>query len=212
MLVEKKYFKIEYNSSITYIPEVIDYLEIKMQDIMNFFEIKTIKKPRKIIIYDNLEEYKKHIEKFTTYRDYMCADTNDGNINLLSLEAAHKTKTHANMTLNELKTTICHEFVHICHQESEVEHIEPEIIWFWEALATNLGNPNMFHKIEITAADQELDNFSSLKNNYLIAFTIEKYLLENYSHVKIIEYIRFPQKLKDDSKKIISEAKKYSKK
>ncbi len=210
MLVEKKYFKLEYDSSITYIPEVIDYLEIKMKDIMAFFEITSIKEQRKIIIYDDLEKYKKHIEKFTDYHDYMCADTNDGNINLLSIEAAHKTKTHANMTLDELKTTICHEFVHICQQESEIEHLEPEIVWFWEALATNLGNPNMFHKIEIKG-NEELDNFSSLKNNYLIAFTIGSYLLENYSHEKILEYIRFPKKLKNDSERILTEVKKYSK-
>ena len=33
----------------------------------------------------------------------MCADTNDGNINLLSLEAAHKTNMYKNMTLDEIK-------------------------------------------------------------------------------------------------------------
>ena len=54
-------------------------------------------------------------------------------INLLSLEAAQKTKEHTNMTIDELKSIILHEFVHICQQESEKEHIKEDIVWFWEA-------------------------------------------------------------------------------
>lgn len=211
MILKKENFIVEYDETLNYIPEVVNYLEIKMNDIMNFFELKKLSHQVKIIIYNNLESYKKHIEKFTTYRDYMCADTNDGNINLLSLEEAHKTKNHARMTLNELKSTILHEFVHICQQETEVEHINQEVVWFWEALATNLGNPELFHKIEVIATDEELSKFSSLSRNYLTAFTIGNYILENYSHEQVLEYIRFPRKLTIDSSKILKEVREWSK-
>ena len=209
MLVKRNCFEIEYDENLTYIPKVIEYLESKMKDIMDFFELKSIT-PRKIVIYNDLETYKKQFERFGRYRDYVCADTNDGNINLLSLEAAHQTKTHANMSLEELKMTISHEFVHICQQEAEVEPEKIEVVWFWEALATNLGNPSMFRKIEIEESNDEIANFSSLKNNYLIAFTIGNYLLENYSHDQILEYVRFPKRLINDSSDILDKAKGWS--
>ena len=62
----------------------------------------------KDITINDLKLYKKHIEKFFEYHDYMCADTNDGNINLLSLDAAHQTKSHTNMTLDEFKKIYAH--------------------------------------------------------------------------------------------------------
>lgn len=93
---------------------MINYLETKINDIMSFFELYLFKSKIKIIVYNDLELYKKHIEQFFEYRDYMCINTNDGNINLLSLESAHKTNKYSNMTLDELKSVVLHEFVHIC--------------------------------------------------------------------------------------------------
>ena len=99
------------------------------------------------------------------------------------------------MTLDELKSTILHEFVHICQQESELEHIDNDIIWFWEALATNLGNPEAFSKVVIKATNEEINNFNSLSQNYPIAFTIGNYMLNNYNHDDILEYVKYPSKL-----------------
>ena len=149
MVLEKNNFIITYDENNSYIPEVVDYLESKINTIMNYFELDSFNFKKQIVIYNNLETYKKHIEQFFKYYDYMCADTNDGNINLLSLEEAHKTKEHKDMTLDELKSTILHEFVHICQQEKELEHLDSDIVWFWEALATNLGNPEAFSTASI---------------------------------------------------------------
>lgn len=210
MKKQKRNYFIEYDESNKYIEEVCDYLDDKIDSILSFFELTNLKEKRKIVIWNNLDEYKKHIEQFYPYQDYMCADTNDGNINLLSLEAAHKTKEHSTMTIDELKKIISHEFVHICQQDSEIEHIDSDIVWFWEALATNLGNPEDFHKIEITVGDDEIQEFNSLVNNYPIAYTIGSYMLENYSHEQILEYVRYPKKLQLDSRKILEEAKNNS--
>ena len=210
MIVEKNNFIIDYDENISYIPKVVNYLESRTNSIMDFFELDSLNSKRKIIIYNSLELYKRHIEQFYEYHDYMCADTNDGNINLLSLEEAHKTKEHKDMTLDELKTTILHEFVHICQQESELEHLDNDIVWFWEALATNLGNSDDFSKVVIKATNEEINNFNSLPHNYQIAFTIGNYLLENYSHEEILEYVKYPSKLLVDSEKILNDAREWS--
>ena len=177
---------------------------------MSFFELNSLNSKRKIVIYNDLRLYKRHIEQFYEYHDYMCADTNDGNINLLSLDEAHKTKEHKDMTLDELKSTILHEFVHICQQESELEHLDNDIVWFWEALATNLGNPEAFSKITIKANNDEIDDFNSLSLNYPIAFTIGNYMLENYDHDDILEYVKYPSKLLVNSEKILNAAREWS--
>ena len=212
MVLEKNNFIITYDENISYIPEVVDFLESRINTIMDFFELDSFDSKRKIVIYNNLETYKRHIEQFFEYHDYMCADTNDGNINLLSLEEAHKTKEHKDMTLDELKSTILHEFVHICQQEKELEHLDSDVVWFWEALATNLGNPEAFSSISIKATNEEIIDFNSLEQNYPTAFTIGKYMLENYSHEGILEYVKYPLELLVDSEKILNAAREWSNK
>ena len=209
MLIERESFIIECDNDIDYISDVVKYLETRTKDIMNFFELDSLNSKRKIIVYDDLELYKKHIEKFYPYQDYMCADTNDGNINLLSIKEAHKTKEHADMTIDDLKRTILHEFVHICQQDAEIEHLD-DVIWFWEALATNLGNPDRFKRITIKASNEEINDFITLRFNYLIAYTIGNYLLDNYDHSRILEYVRYPSKLLNDSNRILNEAREWS--
>lgn len=212
MTIEKNNFIITYDENISYIQEVVDYLKSTTNDIMHFFGLESLNIKRKIIIYNDLELYKKHIEQFFEYHDYMCADTNDGNINLLSLEAAHKTETYKYMTIDELKCIILHEFVHICQQDSEIEHIDEEIIWFWEALATNLGNPEKYRIIQIESSNKEITDFNSSESNYPIAFTIGKYMLDHYTHEEILEYIKYPTKLLKDSEKILNNAREWSNK
>ena len=212
MVLEKNNFIITYDENISYIPDVVDYLESKINTIMNFFELDSFNSKKQIVIYNNLETYKRHIEQFFKYYDYMCADTNDGNINLLSLEEAHKTKEHKDMTLDKLKSTILHEFVHICQQEKELEHLDSDIVWFWEALATNLGNPEAFSNISIKATNEEITDFNSLEQNYPTAFTIGNYMLKNCSHEEILDYVKYPSKLLVDSEKILNAAREWSNK
>ena len=85
MILEKDNFIVEYDHSISYIPEVVDFLETKMNNFMNFFELASLKSKEKVVVFNDIEKYKKHLENYTEYRDYMCADTYDGNINLLEM-------------------------------------------------------------------------------------------------------------------------------
>lgn len=210
MILEKKYFIIEADDDLKYVTEIVTYLEQKMKYLMDFFELKSLKSKKKIIVYKNLQKYINHIEQFFEYQDYMCADTNDGNINVLSLEAAHKTKMYSDMDIKKLKSIILHEFVHISQQECEIEHHIDDIIWFWEGLATNLGNPEEYECISINASNEDINNFNCSENNYPIAFTIVKYMLENYSHEKILEYVKYPSKLLVDSKMILNDSRECS--
>lgn len=205
-----EYFFIEYDKSLMYMDEVIEYLKTKIFEIMSFFSLDKLKCNKKIVIWNDLEKYKEHIEKYYPYQDFMCADTNDGNINILSLEQAHLTLEHSNMTIEDLKSIIVHEFVHVCHQDCEIMPLENDIVWFWEALATNLGNPEDFQEIVIDVSFDCLEDFNNLKNNYQIAYTIGRYMLENYSYEMILEYIKYPQILFDNSNSIIIAAKEWS--
>ena len=180
MILEKKSFIIDYDENISYIPEVVNFLEIKMGEFMNYFELKSLKSKEKVIVFNSIEKYKKHLEKYTEYRDYMCADTYDGNINLLSLEEAHKTHEHANMTLDELKSTILHEFVHICQKNCQVEKYNKTVSWFWEALATNLGNLEKFSRITIFPLKRKMEDFITLEKSILTNMKILKQI-----HIKI---------------------------
>lgn len=137
----------------------------------------------------------------------MNGDTHDGNINILSIEECRKTKAHQDMTIEEMLEVITHEFVHACQQEinPDAENVE----WFWEALATNLANP--FDQVaSIQCEDDDLiNNLNSISNNYTICFTIGKYLLENYSHEQILDYVKNPDKLRKDAKTIFKEERKW---
>ena len=212
-MLETNSFIIEYDGKINYIPEIVNFLELKKIEIMSFFGLSKFNSKKKIIIYTDLESYKKHIEEYFEYQDHMCADSNDGNINVLSLEEAHKTKTYSNITLEELKEVMLHEFVHICQQESQIEKTKPEdeVIWFWEALATNLGNPTNYEVIPITSSNNEIDNFNCSEHNYPIAFTIGRYMLENYTHGQILEYVKYPSGLIQEKEEILNAAREWSK-
>ena len=53
MILEKNNFIISCDENNSYILEVVDYLESKTNDIMNFFELDSLNSKRKIIIYNN---------------------------------------------------------------------------------------------------------------------------------------------------------------
>ena len=206
MRKETKEFIIEYDKDIDYIADLIKKLEQEVDRILNFFELKNLKKKKKIKIWTSRKAYQTHLEKYVPkYYEWMNADTFDGNINLLSIEEYRKTREHSDITLEEFLENIIHEFVHSCQQEINPDSKNVE--WFWGALATNLGNP-FDYTIDLKFnEDQLINDFNSVPNNYEIAFTIGKYLLENYSHEDIMRYVRNPEILRKDARNIFNEVK-----
>ena len=210
MYFETENFIIKSNKQIPYINEVLEYLNEQIPAILEFFKLEKLSVKKEIIIWTDINEYKKHIEQFTDYKDWMCADTFDGNINMLSIEECHKTKSHEFTDVKHFKTTIAHEFVHICHQEVQKAKEGFNDSWYWEALATNLGNPEQFDLLTInTTSDELINNFNDIKYAYGIAYTIGKYMLSTYDHDTILNYVRNPQTLIHDTPRLIEETKQY---
>ena len=208
MTKEYQYFIVEYDKNIDYIDDLTFTLEKEMQRILNFFEISRLSEKKKIKIWDNREEYQLYLEQYVPqYYDWMIADTYDGNINMLSMEECKKTKTHSDITMELFLQNIIHEFVHSCQQE--INNDATNVEWFWEALATNLGNP-FDHVTSIQYSKKELMyNFDSLSYNYSTAYTIGKFMLEKIPHAQILEYVKNPQRLIGDTDSIIASAKQW---
>lgn len=212
MYFETENFIIKSNKQITYIKEVLEYLNEQIPTILEFFRLQQLPVKKEIIIWTDINEYRKHVEQFTEYKEWMCADTFDGNINMLSIEECHKTKTHEYTDINHFKTTIAHEFVHICHQTVQKSNKGFNDSWYWEALATNLGNPEQFDLSTInTSSDELINNFNDIKYGYGIAYTIGKYMLSTYDQETILDYVRNPEQIIKDTPRLIEETKEYLK-
>lgn len=72
----------------------------------------------------------------------MIANTEDGNINMQSLDLVRQINGYSKYTEEEFCYNAVHEFVHICQQL--VGSNSPS--WFWEVIATVLGNPECQHE------------------------------------------------------------------
>ena len=208
MIKENENFIVECDENVDYIDDLVSTLEKEMQRILSFFEIPNLKEKKTIKIWNSREKYQAYLEQYVAkYYDWMIADTHDGHINMLSVDECKKTKSHEDITMSSFLQNIIHEFVHSCQQEinSNATNVE----WFWEALATNLGNP-FDHVTSIQYSKEELMyQFASLPYSYTTAYTIGKYMLEKISHNQILEYVKNPQKLIDDTDNIIANAKKW---
>lgn len=197
MSFETNFYIVDDIKKVPYFKDIVNELDKKALEISSFFEIINKNKTR-IVFWDDIDAYKEHLKKYNVfYRSDICADTFDNNINILTLDALHKTDVYKDMTLEQLRQNISHEFVHICQNSLEEENVDDRNAWFCEALATNLGNPEQFGKlIYIMTTKEELEDFNSIENNrYETAYTIGRYLLENFSPEEIIEFVKYPSKL-----------------
>lgn len=201
-------FVIECDKQLDYIEDLNTKLLEESSRILSFFELDGLKEPKKIKIWTDRTKYQQYLEQYVDkYYEWMNGDTYDGNINMLSIEECRKTSAHSDMTLEEFLTNICHEFVHSCQQE--INSDDQKVEWFWEALATNLANP-FDHVASIQCEDDELiNNLNGIPYNYEICFTIGKYLLENYSHEQIMNWVKNPDKLRHDTKRIFNETRNW---
>ena len=206
MKIELKDFIIICDKELDYMPEIISTLENRTENILNFFGLDKLSKKKNVIIYSDRNKYKEHMLCYVDeFKDWMCGDTYGGDINLLVIDEAKKSKSHKNMTLDEFTKCILHEFVHSCEQE--VNKTTEAISWYWEALATNLsGQDYNVNDLSLCDFDSLQNNFNETKYGYNYAFTIGKYMLENYPREKLLYYISKPQLLKNEANGIFASA------
>ena len=199
MEIELSNFTIEYDKEISYIKEIIITLVNNTNEILNFFNLVKLSKKKKVVIFTDRKKYKEHILRYIhEFKEWMCGDTNDGNINILEISEARKAKEHRDMSLKEFIKCILHEFVHSCEQEL---YPNPKgNNWYWEALATNLSG-QQFSDVNLSNCDFEMlqKDFINTKHGYSYSYILGKYMIENYSRDLLLEYISNPDLLKTDA-------------
>jgi len=176
------FYKLMYNENDLYIKNIISTLDIRTMNIAEYFGIKRIEKPMVVKIYYSIESFKEYLIPFLQdkkYYDWMIMSTHDGNINILSIDCCKMTESHCDITLEEYLDDIMHEVVHKMHHTLKGNN-KTNNGWFHESLATNLSGQK-YSECEITCTLDELkNNFNEINNSYSIAYTLGKYLLENY--------------------------------
>ena len=195
-----------------------EQLNKKAEIIMEFFGLSKVEN-FKIKIWNNKQDYINHLKTLLGNREYcswMTAHTFDGNINMLPLKFVKEVEGREDETEQNLAIDVCHEFVHICQQYINPNDSEN---WFWEMLATNLGNPESYEWTitefdkyikfnEIPNMQYLVDNFDKI-NGYKYVFLMGQYLLKFKPHNQILEYVKNPTKLHKDREKLFSEVKNF---
>ena len=212
--------EIEYSKEDKDLAEDIMWaLEEKSRKILDFFELEKID-GLKIKIWNSHEEFKKHLLPFLIENgeeedlEKITGHTDDGNINMLPPRFVEKI-WNCKVSNEEIARDACHEFVHICQQKKSGT-LGDQNTWFWEALATNLGNPESFswlkkdyeqsiHWEEVSTIN-ELEKGMKYKYNYLVG----NYMLQRITHKRIMEYVKKPDILEKDGQKILESARKFS--
>ena len=206
MIIELENFIIESNSDIKYKDEIINNLKNNTAKILNFFELEKLSKKIKIVIYDSHDEYRKHMEKHVAeFKDWMIGDTYGENMNLLAYDEVIKLDSHKNMTIDGFLKGILHEFVHVC--QSEYGDNQRELLWFWEGLAVNLsGQPNKGKDLSSCDFSILKKDFNNVEGNYEYAYEIVKFILEEFSHDEVMEFVKNPESFKKIEYRIFEKA------
>ena len=160
--------------------------------ICDFFDIVY---NEKIVIklYNNLEEYKKNLEDSfmrqnleRKYENWMIANTEDGNINMQSLDLVKQQDDFKYYTEEIFCYNVCHEFTHLCQQYLNSKNPG----WFWELIATNIGNPENQHESNDSFSLKELNEKFDEIDGYGIVYKFGKYIFENYDRDTILSLIK----------------------
>lgn len=204
MVYEDNNYIIYYNEcDEKYLKKLKNILQERTPIILDFFKI-TDRKKVVIKLYDNLDEYKENIKKSfhhalengecdqeREFQEWMIANTEDGNINMQSLDLVRQLDDYRNYTEDEFCYNAAHEFTHICQQR--IGSNSPG--WFWEAIATNLGNPECQQETSEAFTLKDLnENFDQI-DGYGAAYKIGKYLFRNYEKDYILELTKDNQEL-----------------
>lgn len=219
MKYEDEKFIIYYNDiDSKYLPKLLSVIKHRMSSITNFFKVEF--KDKVIIkLYNNISEYRENLElsfaraaeiesskqhcyiKPRKYQEWMYANTEDGNINMQSLDLVRKIEGYEMYTEEEFCYDACHEFTHLCQQQ--LSSSSPG--WFWEILACILGNPECQHISEEEFTITDLNERFDEIDGYGAVYTIGLYLFANYNPEFILSLVNDNEKLFIVMEKVINE-------
>ena len=212
MIYEDSQFIIYYNEcDKVYLEKLINIIKSRMPRIVSFFQISY---DEKIVIklYDNLDKYVSNIEESfrieaekenkesMKYESWMIANTWDGNVNMQSLDLLVKNPGFENYTEEEFLFNACHEFTHLCQRKVN----SPNPDWFWEVLATVLGNPECQGESDVVISIDKLENNFGSENGYNEVYKIGKYLFDNYDKDFILSLVYDNEKMYEVVGEVIS--------
>lgn len=203
MVYEDDLFVIYYNEcDKRYLDLLIKTLSSRISLICNFFKI-TYDKKIVIKLYNNIDEYRNNLEESfkkealkinkesketvepRKFQDWMIANTEDGNINMQSLNLVKTLEDFKNYTEEEFCYNACYEFVNLCQTYLNSENPG----WFWKLIATNIGNPEVQNDNTNSFTLNDLDNFDEI-DGYGIVYTFGKYLFEKYDNEKVLTWVK----------------------
>lgn len=201
MRYEDEKFIIYYNEcDKRYIELLVKTINERSPFICDFFGIVY---DGKILIklYNNLEEYKMNLEDSfrrqnleRKYENWMIANTEDGNINMQSLDLVKKQDDYKKYTVLEFCYNACHEFTHLCQQCLNSENPG----WFWEIIATNIGNPEVQHECNDSFTLKDLNEKFDKIDGYGVAYSFGKFIFENYDRNTILSWVKDNEKFKKE--------------
>ena len=218
MKYEDDKFIIYYNEQDKkYLSKLISIITLRMPSIINFFKINFTGKVI-IKIYDSVQDYKANLESSfqkeaiikslsqhcqiepREYQEWMIANTEDGNINMQSLDLVKNIPGYETYTEEQFCYNACHEFTHLCQQQLSSK--SPG--WFWEVLATVLGNPECQHTTDKPFTLNELNEKFDDIDGYGAVYKIGTYLFTNYDPSFILSLVYDNDKLYKTIENIIN--------
>lgn len=197
-----KYYDIYYTTSDEdYIEEVINTLNTSLGEYLTFFNLDKLDQKVSIKFYDDIEEFKKYYESVRNqpHKSGHVGITRNNEIHMLSLTERLKERPQDNFDI--FLMGVKHELVHICHIAYKGNN---KGSWLAEGLATYLGSP----RYEETLEGCTIEDLQT-RSKYKYCYTLTKYLIEHYSHEKVLEYAYDDNLLSRDTGKLLDEAKSY---
>lgn len=197
-----EYFDIYYTSSDEgYIEDVIDTLNTSLEEYLAFFNLDGLAEKVFIKFYDNIESFKEYNANIchNPHKPGRVGITRDNEIHMLSLSERLKERPQDNFDI--FLMGVKHELVHICHIAYKGNN---KGSWLAEGLANYLGSP----RYEETLEGCTIEHLKT-RSKYKYCYTLTKYLIEHYSHEKVLEYAKNEDLLLEDTEKLLEEAKLY---
>jgi hypothetical protein len=199
---ELDYLNISYtDSDKDYIDYISKEVDEKSKKIIDFFEIKDYKDKSKVIIINNIDEFRQmFLKENNTYPpDWVCGFAKDKNIWVLSFDEYKKTHNHENDTIDDMIKLVLHEFVHNVYK---MRSTNMEVKWLSEGAATYLSDQYPNAKSINCTYEELLSNTSY--TNYKVMFN---YVLNTYGKDYILKLIDDINLLNKETKRLYEEAK-----